>query len=182
MSRSRARISASRTSNSCCDNSPSSTRICASSSCSRSFVSSLNSVSTAAAILSNTNRRPPTSSESRMNIVNRQSAIDNQHWLVGSFQLEADVDEVIGRPGTRKLERQPLVTLPDILDPCVERLLETARDEERRIHDHPIANRLVRSRRHRHVSQRFEDLGHVAFRLRLKRGVNQPAVLHPREV
>src|SRR4029079_8080866 len=161
-------MSASSTSNSDCDISPSSTRICASSSCSRSLVSSLISVSTAAAILSKTNRRPPTSSESRMNIVNQQSAISHPNQsasrfvkcvLVGSFQPEPDVDEVVRRPRTGELERRLVVTLPDVLDPGVERLLEAAGDEKGSIHDHPVADRLVRSRRHRHVSQRLEDFG-----------------------
>src|SRR6185369_2230078 len=153
-------MSASISSNCCCDISPSSTRICAASSCSLSAASSFSSVSTAAAILSNTKRRPPTSSESRMNIGNSS---------VGSLESKPDVDEVVRRPRTGELERQLVVALADVLDPRVECLFEAARHQERRVHDHAVANRFVRSRGDRYVPQRLEDLGHEPLRLRLKR-------------
>ena len=57
-----------------------------------------------------------------------------------------------------------------------------AGDEERGVHDHPVADRLVRARRDRHVAQRLEDLADVALRPRLQRGVDEAAVLHAREV
>ena len=41
---------------------------------------------------------------------------------------------------------------------------------------------LFDARRDRDVAQRLEDLGHVPLRSRLQRGVDQPAVLHAREV
>ena len=59
--------------NSSSEISPSSSRICASSSCSRSDVSSCISASTAAATLSRTNRSEPISSVSRMNTYARSS-------------------------------------------------------------------------------------------------------------
>src|SRR4051812_13691785 len=129
ISRMRTRMSASNTSNSSWLISPSSTRICASSRRSRNTVSSFISVSTAAATLSSTKRTPEMMSESMMSIA---------VGLVRALQLEADVDEVVGRPGAGVLERQLVVLLADFLDPSVERQLHLARHEERGVHDHAI--------------------------------------------
>src|SRR5439155_9453592 len=167
----RATMSSSKTANSSSVISPSSTRICAARSCSRSAVSSFSSVSAAAATLSSTNRMLPIKRESRMNIASMRP-----------LELQPDVDEVVGRPRAGVLERQLLVLLADFLDARVERLFLVARDEERRVHDHPVADRLVRSRRDRDVAQRAEDPGDVALGPRLQRRVDQAAVLHAREV
>ena len=71
-SRSLTRMSASSRPNSSCVSSSSSRRISAARSCSLRAVSSFSSVSTATASLSRTNRKPPISRESRMNISNAE--------------------------------------------------------------------------------------------------------------
>ncbi len=60
--------------------------------------------------------------------------------------------------------------------------LGVARHEEGRVHDHAIADRLVRPRGNGHVAQRLEDLGDVALGACLQRRIDEPAVLHAREV
>src|SRR4051812_21959567 len=176
ISRRRARMSASSVSNSSWVISPSSTCICAASRRSRSAVSSFISVSTAAATLSSTNRMPPISSVSMISMGSASRP------LVGALQFQPDVDEVVRRPRSGVLEREPLVLLPDLLDPRVERLLHLASDQERGVHNHAVANRLVRARGDRDAAQGVEDFGDVALGPRLQRGVDQAAVLHPREI
>src|SRR4051812_10807172 len=110
----------------------------------------------------------------------RQSAF--RHSSVGPFELQPDVHEVVGRPRAGKLERELVVTLTDVADARVERLFGASCDQECGIHDHPVANRLIRARRHGDVSQRFEDLAHVALRPRLQRGIDQAPVLHASEI
>src|SRR4051812_46593812 len=107
--------------------------------------------------------------------------IDDQH-LVGAFELQPDVDEVVGRPRAGVLEGELLVLLPDLLDLRVERLLHFARDQEGSVHDHAVADRLVRPRRDRDIAQRAEDLRDIALGPRLQRRVDEAPVLHAREV
>ena len=100
-----------------------------------------------------TNRSPPMSIESRRNMR------DLTQCARSSFSRM--LTKLYGGHGPGVLERQLVVALADVLDPRVERLLELAGDEERRVHDHPVADRLVRARRDRDVAQRLEDLRHV---------------------
>src|SRR5262249_1440268 len=186
ISRIRATMSASSSSNSAWLISPSSTRICASSRRSRSTVSSLSSVSTPAPIFSGPNRTPEIRSESMMSMAMRgRFAVQRRLASRPSmcpFQFQPDVDEIVRRPRPGVLEGELLVLLADFLDAGVEGLLHLARHEERRVHDHAVADRLVGARGDRHVAQRAEDLGHVALGARLQGGVDQPAVLHAREI
>src|SRR5256885_7559738 len=55
------------------------------------------------------------------------------------------------------LERQLVVRRADALHDIVEVLLAIATHEERRVHDHAVADRLVRARRDRDRPERFED-------------------------
>src|SRR4029079_19210221 len=185
ISRMRATMSASIWSNSSWLISSSSRRICASSRRSRSTLSSFSSVSTAAAILSSTKRTPERIRLSMISTVstpNAECRMLKRHLSMGAFELEADVDEVVRRPGTGVLEGQLLVLLPDLLDPRVERLLHLARDEKGGVHDHAVADRLVRARGDRDVPQRGEDLGDVALGPGLQRRVDEAAVLHAGEI
>ena len=90
--------------------------------------------------------------------------------------------KLYGRPRAGVLEGQLVVALADVLDPRVERMLGLAADEKRRVHDHAVADRLVRARGDRHVAQRLENLGDVALGPCLQRRIDQPSVLHAREV
>src|ERR1051326_2641352 len=165
----RARVSRSISANWPSVMSPSSSCICASSSCSRRPLSSCDSASAAATILSSTNRRLPISNESRMNTSR-------------AFELEPDVDEVVGRPGPGVLEGQLVEAARDCLPFGVGPLLLVAGDQERGVHDHLVADRLVDARRHRHFAELVEDVRDVALRPRLQRRFDQAAVLHAREV
>src|SRR5439155_17123214 len=95
ISRIRARRSLSNPANSSCVISPNSSRIWAASSSSRKRESSFNSASTAAATLPSTNLIPEASILSMISI---------RLLLLRPLQLEADVDEVVRRPGPRVLE------------------------------------------------------------------------------
>src|SRR5207253_715167 len=95
ISRRRGSSSASNRANSSSVISPSSSRIWAASSSSRRRESSFSSASTAAAILPSTNLIPPRSI---------LSTISKRLLLLRPLQLQADVDEVIRRPGPRVLE------------------------------------------------------------------------------
>src|SRR5206468_10554551 len=77
--------------------------------------------------------------------------------LVRAFELEANIDEVVWRPWPGVFEGQLVVALTDVLHARIERSFKVSRDQERRVHNHAIADRLVRSRRDRDVAQRPED-------------------------
>src|SRR3990167_10474034 len=65
-----------------------------------------------------------------------------------ALERETDRDEVVRRPRTGVLEGElALVPLADLLDLTVEGLGLLARDEERRVHDHLVADHLVGPRR-----------------------------------
>src|SRR5215217_440566 len=121
--------------------SPSSSRIWAASSSSLSEPSSFISASTAEATLSRTKRMPPT----------RRLSMMIMAWSLrfrGPFQLEADVDEVVRRPGAGVLEDQVLVAGIDLLDLGVEVGLAVAGHQEGGVEDHLVADRLVGARGH----------------------------------
>src|SRR5438045_9096472 len=68
---------------------------------------------------------------------------------LAAFELEADVDEVVGRPRACVLEGELALVLGcDLFDLGVELLLAVALDEEGRVHDHLVADGLVRARGH----------------------------------
>src|SRR3989442_9165738 len=100
-------------------------------------------------------------------------------WLMGLCPLELQpyVDKVIRRPRAGALERQLVEAAVNRLHFRVERRLLIARDEERGVHDHLIADRLVDARRERHLAELMEDVGDVTLRARLQGGIDQPAVL-----
>src|SRR5205085_3977889 len=72
----------------------------------------------------------------------------------GPLQLEPDVHEVVGRPRAGVAERQMGVFRADGLDLAVEGGLAITRDEERGVHDHLVADGLVRARGDGHIAQR----------------------------
>ena len=57
------------------------------------------------------------------------------------------------------------------LDLAVEGGLAITRDEERGVHDHLVADGLVRARGDGHIAQRLEDLADVALGARLQRAL-----------
>src|SRR5262245_31808306 len=60
--------------------------------------------------------------------------------LARALELEADVHEVVGRPGPGVLEVElALEALGDVVHRLVERLGPVALDEERGVHDHVLA-------------------------------------------
>ena len=153
-------MSASNTSNSSSVISPSSTRICAASSCSRSAVSSFSlrldgrgDLVEHEADAADQERVDDDHGESTPNATPNSKKTHDRTSLwrlkfelsVRPLQLEADVDEVVRRPGPRVLEGQLVVARADVLDARVEGLLGVARDQEGGVHDHPVADRLVRS-------------------------------------
>src|SRR4030095_386324 len=91
------------------------------------------SASAARTTLSSTNLRPPTSRESRISIASSGLC---------SLKLEPDVHEVVRRPGAGVPERELVEATGNRLDPGRERALLVARYEERRVHDHVVADRL----------------------------------------
>src|SRR5688572_92555 len=171
----RASTSASISWNSSSESSPISRRISASSSCSRRAVSSFISASAAVTTVLITHRRPEIISESSRNT-------GSSLMLARALQLQADVDEVVRWPGSGVLEGQLVEARRDFLDAAVERLFLVALDEERGVHDHLVADRAVDARRHRDVAQPLQELGDVALRPLLQRAIDQPSVLHAREV
>src|SRR5438876_1641633 len=100
----------------------------------------------------------------------------------GPLQLQPDVDEVVGRPRSGIAERQMRVLGADRLDLGIEGDLAITRDEEGRVHDHLVADGLVRARSDGHVAQRLEDLADVALGACLQRALHQASVLDAREV
>src|SRR5438128_1446924 len=101
----------------------------------------------------------------------------------GALELQSDRDEVVRRPRPRLAERQlALVLLADVVDLRVEALAMVAPDEERRVHDHLVADDLVRARGDRRFAQLVIDLADVGVRLVREGLLDQPAELHPREV
>src|ERR1043166_1981039 len=99
-----------------------------------------------------TNFRPSMRRESSKNIkVRPTGGLD-----LRGLELQPDVDEVVRRPWTRVLERQLVEPPRDVFDLLVERLLLVSRDQERGVHDHLIANRLVDPRRPPHAAQLLE--------------------------
>src|SRR5687768_16233693 len=100
-----------------------------------------------------------------------------------AFELEADVDEVVGRPRAGVFEGElALVLGGDLLDLRVELLLAVALDEEGGVHDHLVADGLVGARGDRRVAEVGVDLADVGVRLLGERRLDQAAELHPREV
>src|SRR5213593_1586486 len=100
----------------------------------------------------------------------------------GPLQLQPDVDEVVGRPRSGIAEGQMRVLGADRLDLGIEGDLAITRDEEGRVHDHLVADGLVRARSDGHVAQRLEDLADVALGACLQRALHQASVLDAREV
>src|SRR5262249_16916605 len=172
-SRSRSNTSRSMRANSSGVSSPSSRRIWASISRSRSTVPSRSSSSATARNLSSTNPSPSMRSESRRNI-----------WFgaLCGLQLQANVDEVVRWPGPRVLERQVVVPAGDVLDLAVERAFLIPRDQKRRVHDHLIPDRLVDTGRDRHIAELSQDARHVALGSSLQGRVAESSVLHAPEV
>src|SRR5882672_8475916 len=109
------------------------------------------------------------------------SSQDAMGWDVGnqglvlssSFELEANIDEVIRRPRPCVLESQLVEARRDLLDALVERRLLVAQDEECRVHDHLVADRPVDARRHGDVAKPLKELGDVSLRPLLQRAVDQ---------
>src|ERR1700730_11142826 len=65
----------------------------------------------------------------------------------GAFELQPNGHEVVRRPRPRIAERQlALVALGDLLHFLVERCGPIALDQKRRVHDHLVADGLVRPR------------------------------------
>src|SRR4051812_46220438 len=201
ISRMRASTSCSIAANSSSEISPSSSCICASSRRSRSTVSSSSSASAAATTLSRTKRIEPISRESRINtgraiyplsafgyprreslFFGERTADSGKPTRSGSFQLQPNIHEIVGRPRPRVFERELVESAGDRFHFRVERAFMVARNQERGVHDHLVADRLVDPRRDRHFTQLLEDVGDVALRFRLQRGVDQSSVLHPCEV
>src|SRR5947209_191470 len=78
------------------------------------------------------------------------------------LQREANVDEVVRRPRPGVAERQaPFIATCDLVHAPVETLGVRALDEEGRIQDHPLADRLVQLRRHGIRAKRVVDLAHI---------------------
>src|SRR5438093_13082455 len=100
-----------------------------------------------------------------------------------ALELEADGDEVVRRPWTRVAEGQlslvPPSNLPDLL---VEEVGLRATDEERRVHDHLVADHLVGTRSDRCFAQVVVNLPNVRVRLVGERLLHQAAQLHAREI
>src|SRR2546423_15070355 len=119
-------------------------------------------------------------------LYNRQSAIRNLKFSgrpLAAFELEADVDEVVGRPGACVLEGELALVLGcDLFDLGVELLLAVALDEEGRVHNHLVADGLVRARGHSRVAQVVVDLADVRVGLLRHRRLDESAQLHAREV
>src|SRR5262245_60803624 len=89
--------------------------------------------------------------------------IPNYAARLRALEFQPYVDEVIRRPRAGVLEGEALEPSGDGFDLRVESGFLIARDEERGVHDHLVADRLVDSRRHRHLAQLIQDLGHVAL-------------------
>src|SRR5438876_517107 len=101
----------------------------------------------------------------------------------GALELQSNRDEVVRRPRPRFAERQlALVLLADVVDLRVEGLAVVAPDEERRVHDHLVADDLVRPRGDRRLAELVVDLADVGVRLVREGLLDQPAELHAREV
>src|SRR5436305_105020 len=119
-------------------------------------------------------------------LYNPQSAIRNLKFsgrALAAFEFQPDVDEVVGRPGSRVLEGElALVLRGDLLDDGVELLLAVALDEEGGVHDHLVADGLVGARGHGRVAQRRVDFADVSLRLLRQGRLDEAAELHAREV
>src|SRR6266568_4804766 len=97
-----------------------------------------------------------------------------------ALELQADGHEVVRRPRAGVLERElALELLADVVDLRVEVVGLVPAHEERRVHDHLVADDLVRPRRDRRVSQVVVDLPDVGVRLVGERLLDEPAELHP---
>src|SRR2546430_6938298 len=79
-----------------------------------------------------------------------------------ALELQTDGHEVVRRPGAGVLERElPLELHADVVDLRVELLGLVASHEERGVHDHLVADDLVRPRGDRGVAEGVVDLAHV---------------------
>src|SRR2546425_3952826 len=100
-----------------------------------------------------------------------------------ALELETDRDEVVRWPRTRVLEVQlSLVTLADLVHLLVELVLLGAGDQESGVHDHLVADHLVRPRGDRRTLKLVVDLANVRVGLIREGLLDEPAKLHPREV
>src|SRR5437868_1010222 len=83
-----------------------------------------------------------------------------------AFELEADVDEVVGRPGACVLEEELAFVLGgDLFDVGVELLFAVALDEEGGVHNHLVADGLIGARGDSRVAQVAVDLPDVCVGL-----------------
>src|SRR5687768_13458212 len=86
----------------------------------------------------------------------RRSSSRNATSALRALELEADVHEVVRRPRSRVEERQlVLVLFRDLGDLIVEGPGLVTLHEERGVHDHLVADRLVRARGDGRVAQRL---------------------------
>src|SRR5262245_45759856 len=83
--------------------------------------------------------------------------------LFGAFELQADVDEVVGGRGAGVLEGELVVLDPDLSHLGVEGRLLVADHQEGRVHDHLVADGLVGPGGHAHVAELGEDVAHVTL-------------------
>src|ERR1051325_10713791 len=73
---------------------------------------------------------------------------------LAALELETNVNEIVRRPRTRVLERQlPFVLRSDLFHFLVKLRFTIAFDQKRRVHDHAVADRFIRTRRNRGVAQ-----------------------------
>src|SRR5437588_8952731 len=112
--------------------------------------------------------------------------IRNLKFLGGSFaafELEADMDEVVGRPGACVLEEELAFVLGgDLFDVSVELSLAFALDEEGGVHNHLVADGLVGARGDSRVAQVVVDLADIRVGLLRHGRLDEAAQLHAREV
>src|SRR4051812_45870489 len=96
-----------------------------------------------------------------------------------ALELQTDGHEVVWRPRSGVLEAQlSLVALSDLVHFLIELVLLVATDEERRVHDHLVADHFVGSRRDRRALQLVIDLAYVEVRLVREGLLYQPTELH----
>src|SRR5919204_3936361 len=109
------------------------------------------------------------------------ATLDSHHRR--PLQLQPDGHEVVRRPRAGVAERElALVARGDFLHFGVEDRGRVALDQERGVHDHPLANWLVGPRGDRRVAQILVDLAHVGVGFVGQRLLDHAPELHAREV
>src|SRR6185436_950673 len=103
--------------------------------------------------------------------------------LFTTLKLQANVHEIIRRPWSSVLERELAFVLRSNLFHFLIKLSFTITlDQKRRVHDHAIADRLVRARSDCRVAQLRIDLANVSVGLISQCGFDKTSELHAREV